>query len=54
MKKVSFLAGMATAGLVGITTYTLLNKNTKYKADRLINSFLDKANNMTNNMNVDK
>ena len=50
MKKMGFLAGMAAASIVGLGTYALVNKNTKNKADKLINNFLDKANNMTNNM----
>ena len=50
MKKMGFLAGMTAASLVGLGTYVLVNKNTKNKADKLINNFLDKANDMTNNM----
>jgi hypothetical protein len=50
MKKMGFIAGMAAAGVVGLTTYVLVNKNTKNKADKLINNFLDKANDMTNDI----
>ena len=50
MKKSGVLVGMAMAGLIGIGTYALVNKNTKGKADKLINNILDKANTMTTNM----
>ena len=50
MKKMGLLTGMAMAGLIGLGTYTLANRNTKNKADKLINNMLDKANNATNNM----
>lgn len=50
MKKMGFLAGMAAASVVGLGTYVLVNNNTKKKADKLINNFLDKANSMTNDM----
>lgn len=50
MKKMGIICGMAMAGLIGIGTYTLMNKQTKGKADKLINNILDKANNMTTNM----
>ena len=49
MNKMNYMAGILTAGLVGLGAYVLLNKNTKCKADKLINNFLDKANDMTNN-----
>lgn len=41
---------MMMAGLIGIGTYVLMNKQTKGKADKLINNLLDKANDMTNDM----
>ena len=50
MKKMNLISGMVVAGLIGLGTYTLANRNTKNKADKLINNMLDKANNMTNNM----
>ena len=50
MNKMGLICGMAIAGAIGLTTYTLVNKNTKGKADKLINNVLDKANNMTSNM----
>ena len=50
MKKMGIVTGMAMAGLVGLGAYTLANKSTKNKADKLINSFLDKANDATSNM----
>lgn len=50
MKKMELIGCMAMAGIIGIGAYTLMNKNTKAKADKLINNFLDKANNMSNNM----
>lgn len=40
----SFGFGVLSAGLVGMATYTLMNKNTKKSADRLINNALDKVN----------
>jgi len=51
MKKMGIICGMVMAGLIGIGTYTLMNKQTKGKADKLINNILDKANDMTMNMN---
>ncbi len=51
MKKMEIVAGMVMAGIIGVGAYTLLNKNTKTKADKLINNLLDKANTMSNNMN---
>ena len=50
MKKMGLVSGMVVAGLIGLGTYTLANRNTKNKADKLINNMLDKANNVTNNM----
>ena len=51
MKKMEMISCIAMAGLVGLGAYTLMNKKTKDKADKLINTMLDKANNMSNNMN---
>ncbi len=52
MKKIEVVSGLLMAGLIGVGAYTLMNKNTKGKADRLINNLLDKANSMSsNNMN---
>ena len=48
MKKMA--TGMIMAGLIGLGAYTLMNKNTKQKADKLINNMLDKANTMTSKM----
>ncbi len=50
MKKMEMTLCLMTAGFVGLGTYVLLNKNTKNKADKLINNMLDKANDMTNKM----
>lgn len=50
MKKLGLVCGMTVAGLIGLGTYTLVNKSTKNKADRLINNVLDKANKMTTKM----
>jgi len=50
MKKMGIVCGMAMAGLIGVGTYVLMNKQTKGKADKLINNLLDKANTATNNM----
>lgn len=51
MKKTGIICGMAMASLIGFGVYALMNKQTKGKADKLINNLLDKANNMTSNMN---
>ena len=50
MKKTGVVCGMIVAGMIGVGTYILMNKQTKSKADRLINNLLDKANTITNNM----
>lgn len=50
MKKMNTLACLVFSSMVGMTTYVLLNKNTKQKADKLINTMLDKANDFTENM----
>ena len=50
MKKTGIICGMAIAGLIGVGTYVLMNKQTKGKADKLINNLLDKANTAANNM----
>jgi len=50
MKKTGIICGMLVAGLIGVGTYALMNKQTKGKADKLINNLLDKANTMTSNM----
>ena len=50
MKKTGIVCGMLVAGMIGVGTYVLMNKQTKGKADKLINNLLDKANTMTNNM----
>ncbi len=50
MKKMGIVCGMAMAGLIGVGTYTLMNKKTKNNADKLINNLLDKANTMTDKM----
>ena len=47
MKKTGLVTGMFLAGLIGMGAYTLMNKNTKGKADKLINNLLDKANTMS-------
>ncbi len=46
MKKMEMFACMAMASMIGVGTYVLMNKNTKDKADKLINNMLDKANNL--------
>ena len=50
MKKMEMVACVSLAGLMGLGVYTLMNKNTKKNADKLINNLLDKANDMSNNM----
>jgi len=50
MKKMNMITSVALAGMIGMGTYIFMNKNTKAKADKLINNMLDKANECTNNM----
>ena len=50
MKKMNMVMSVALAGMIGMGTYVLMNKNTKAKADKLINNMLDKANECTTNM----
>ncbi len=50
MKKMEMMACALFIGMGALGAYTLINKNTKNKADKLLNNLLDKANNMTNNM----
>lgn len=50
MKKMNMVASIAMAGMIGMGTYILMNKNTKAKADKLINNMLEKANECTTNM----
>lgn len=50
MKKMNTLSTMALAGMIGFGAYVLMNKNTKDKADKLINNMLDRAHECTNNM----
>jgi len=50
MKKMNMVSSIALAGMIGVGTYILMNKNTKAKADKLINTMLDKANHCTENM----
>ena len=40
----SFTAGMMSMAGIGIAAYTVMNKNTKSKADKMINNVLDKVN----------
>ena len=46
MKKTVGIIGLTMLTTAGLTTYVLMNKNTKKSADRLINSMLDEANDM--------
>ena len=48
MKKMCTITSIALAGMIGMGTYILMNKNTKAKADKLISNMLDKANECTN------
>ncbi len=48
MKKMEILACAVVSGMIGLGAYTLMNKSTKNKADKLINNLLDKANDMSN------
>lgn len=47
LKKLEMLGCMMMASAIGVGTYVLMNKNTKAKADKLLNNILDKANEMT-------
>lgn len=49
MKKTLGIIGLTMLGTAGLTTYVLMNKNTKRNADKLINSMLDEANDMLKN-----
>ena len=49
MKKTLGVIGLTMLGTAGLTTYVLMNKNTKRNADKLINSMLDEANDMLKN-----
>ena len=50
MKKMEMLACAMFIGAASLGAYTLMNKSTKNKADKLINNLLDKATDMSNNM----
>ena len=50
MKKMNMLSSIVMAGMIGMGTYILMNKNTKAKADKLINNMLERANECTTNM----
>lgn len=41
----SFGLGVLMTGATCLGAYTIMNKNTKSKADKVINSMLDKVNN---------
>ena len=51
MKKTMGIVGLTMLGTAGLTAYVLTNKNTKAKADRLINTMLDEANCMVKKTN---
>ncbi len=48
------MAGAFLMGAAGMTTYVLMNKSTKKKADKLINSMIDEANSMIKQNNTTK
>ena len=51
MKKIGYVAvasGIVAAGIVG---YVLLNKNTRMKANKLLNTVMDEADYKLKNMN---
>lgn len=50
MKKMSMVTSIALAGMIGLGAYVLMNKQTKDKADKLLNNMLDKANDCTMQM----
>lgn len=50
MKKMSMVTSIALTGMIGLGAYVLMNKQTKDKADKLLNNMLDKANDCTMQM----
>ncbi|MBR1413476.1 MAG: hypothetical protein IJ574_02250 [Bacilli bacterium] len=50
MKKM--MATMLVAGATGMATYILTNKSTKKKADKLIGTMIDEANDMLKSNNM--
>ncbi len=50
MKKTGLILAVASAGVMGMGAYVLLNKKTKKKADDVINNLLNKADTLTKNM----
>lgn len=44
------IIGLTMLTTAGLTTYVLMNKNTKKNADKLINTMLDEANSMVKDM----
>lgn len=40
MKKTGFVAGMLTAGMIGLTAYMFTNKETSKKANQVLNDML--------------
>ena len=50
MKKTMGIVGLTMLATASLTTYVLMNKNTKRNADKLINTMLDEANNMVKDM----
>ncbi len=49
MKKMGFIAGMLTAGTIGLTAYMLTNKETSKKANQVLNDMLTETDKMIKN-----
>lgn len=49
MKKMGFVAGMMTAGAIGLTAYMLTNKETSKKANQVLNDMLIETDKMIKN-----
>lgn len=54
MKKMGFMAGFVTAGVAGLATYIMMNKDTSKKAKTLINDMLTETDKMIKNCDNSK
>lgn len=48
MKKAGYVFGIAGLGMMGLMMYTLMNKNTKKEADKVINDVLKETDKLIN------